>query len=521
MKIKLIIPLICVIFAVNATAHAAIPSGGAYIELPPLTRLGAPSDPVAEVRSLLQNSYVEPVRPEVLERNTIAGMLAELGDPHTTHMSLEAYEDFLDSLNMNFTGVGIYIEIVPEGVLVTGLVPGGPADRAGLLPGDVIITVDGQAMAGLASEEAAGMIRGPESTVVVLGVLRDGIILTIPVTREEITIPLVTGEMMGAAGYLDLSSFGENVGALFGEEARRLEGQGADRWIVDLRNNGGGYLSGALDVLGYFIPGEIALVAENRYTCANSKATVQETPFNGPLIVFINRYSASASEIVAAALKDYHRVLLLGETSYGKGTMQTLFRLSDGSVLKMTTWRYYSPAGKPVDHVGVTPHLALADEYLAGAARLLLGPEDEGHVLTIDGTGYYVDLSLARQPDYWPVYAVVLQALNEAPYWEHYYPGYHLINQLEDVLPDKEYTVKFNLPVVPDTINSDTVQLIKSDTGERIAAGFAFEDEKTVKVRPDAALEAGKEYWLLISEGITSKSGSSLKKPVVATITVE
>lgn len=178
------------------------------------------ADPVDQVRALLENQYVDPVSEDVLEADTIEEMLDKLDDPYTTYMTREVYEDFLDSLDRTFSGIGIYFEMVAEGVLVISVIADGPAERAELLPGDIIITADGQPMQGLSSEEAVSIIRGPKGTDIDLKIERNGTIKEIVITREEITIDYITGESVNNdIGYLNLISFGSDIGDLFNEEA--------------------------------------------------------------------------------------------------------------------------------------------------------------------------------------------------------------------------------------------------------------------------------------------------------------
>ncbi len=473
--------------------------------------------PVEQVRTLLENNYVEPVSETVLEQDTIEAMLKELNDPYTTHMSKESYQAFLDSLDRTFSGIGLYFEMLPEGMLVTSVIAGGPAEKAGFLAGDIIITADGKTLAGLTGEEAATIIRGPEGTPVELTLKRDHKTIKKTVIRDEIHVHYVTGDRKGDIGYIDINSFGSNVGDLVGEEISRLN---SEKWILDLRNNHGGYMQGARDVLGYITPGEIALGTRNRNMNINYTVTGQDFSIDdNPLIVLINRFSASASEIVAAALKDHDRALLMGETTYGKGTVQSLIQLSDGSVLKMTTWRFYSPKGDPIDQVGVTPHLKIEEEHLLKAAELILCDGD--HELLINEKNYSINLKMARSIGYWRAYKALLSALSESDIWRHYYPAYHRISNLEDVKPEDIYGITFNQAVDAATINEETLKLKKAKTGEKVDIEIIKVADHIVYVKPKTYLATGKEYWLKVNEGVESQSGKPLQQAVIATITID
>ncbi len=348
------------------------------ISLAASTTSFAQADVADEIKTLLENHYFEPVNPQVLEGDTIEEILERLDDPYTTYMTQEEYANFQDSIDQSFYGIGIYFEMVTEGVLVTSVIAESPAEEAELLPADVIIKADGQDMSGLPNEKTISIIRGPKNTVIPLEIKRNGEIIETSVTRDEVNISNVTGELMeNDIGYVEINSFGSEIGKLFEKELELLTEQGADKWIIDLRNNSGGYLNGARNILGYLIQDEIALITESKNKRVNFTANEQDMALDDPLIVLVNQYSASASEIVAAALKDHERALLIGETSYGKGTVQSLFNLTDDSVLKMTTRQFYSPSGEPINDIGVSPHLKMNEENMISAAQLILGSKDE------------------------------------------------------------------------------------------------------------------------------------------------
>ncbi len=477
-----------------------------------------------EVRELLINNYVDPVTREVLEGETVEEILERLDDPHTTYMSREDYERFRDSIDPSFSGIGVYIEMVPEGVLVISVIPDSPAEEGGIMPGDIIITADGQEMKGLSVEEASAIIMGPEGSTVTLEIYREGTVKEFSLVRQEIEIANVTGELLGEkTGYIRVNDFGRNTGSLFEENLVSLKEKGAEKWIIDFRNNGGGYVTGIRHLLGHLVPEELAFTAENKNRDVQQEymASSKEVMMEGPLILLVNEYSASATEITAAALKDYDRALLMGTGTYGKGSVQSLFTLSDGSFFKMTTARVYSPSGAPIDGVGVSPHLEIEGEYSPQTAHLLLGSEEEGYKVEVNETNYYVDLELARDLDYWPAYTALLEALNkEGPLWEHYYPGHSFINNLEEVSPQKVFDVSFNMSVDPQTINGDTVNLVEACTGQGVELEFIFDGESLVQVRPETELDSSIEYWLLFSDEIESKEGKQLKQPGLTTVTV-
>ncbi len=380
------------------------------ISLAASTTTFAQADVADEIKTLLENHYFEPVNPQVLEGDTIEEILERLDDPYTTYMTQKEYANFQDSIDQSFYGIGIYFEMVTEGVLVTSVIAESPAEEAELLPSDVIIKADGKDMSGLPNEKTISIIRGPKNTVIPLEIKRNGEIIETSVTRDEVNISNVTGELMdNDIGYIEINSFGSEIGKLFEKELELLTEQGADKWIIDLRNNSGGYLNGARNILGYLIQDEIALITESKNKRVNFTANEQDMVLDDPLIVLVNQYSASASEIVAAALKDHERALLIGETSYGKGTVQSLFNLTGDSVLKMTTRQFYSPSGEPINDIGVSPHLKMNEENMISAAQLILGSKDESTEIEINEMEHEIEHHKNR---YFPLFQALLRFLS-------------------------------------------------------------------------------------------------------------
>ncbi|MEN6460361.1 MAG: S41 family peptidase, partial [Syntrophomonas sp.] len=279
------------------------------------------------------------------------------------YFTAQEYQEFINSLDQEFTGVGIYIDIVADGVKVVSVIKTSPAEAAGIKSGDLIITAGEQNLAGLAGEEAASILRGPIGSVVELTVKRGDNKISARITRQKIDVPTVTGEIIkGHTGYIDIDTFGINTGAEFGNVLDDLQKQGADNWIVDLRDNPGGFLNSAYQVAGYFIGNQTVIKTKARNVWTDVPAVKHEKIIDKPVILLINENSASSSEVVAAAVKDYNKGVLVGTTTYGKGTVQKLFKLSNGDFLKLTVDRFYSPNKHEINHVGVSPDLAFAKD---------------------------------------------------------------------------------------------------------------------------------------------------------------
>lgn len=475
--------------------------------------LASDSGVLKEIRALIQTQYVEPVSNDVLNAPTVDEMLERLGDPHTMYFTPEEYQDFIGSIDMSFSGIGIYIEMVPEGLKVSDVISGSPAEEVGLKAGDVIIRAAGESLAGLTSTEAADLLRGPEGSTVQIRVKQGDKTRDMKVTRRTISEPTVTGEVLdGHIGYLDLNSFGTDTPEEFATAAKQLKNQNVDSWIVDLRNNGGGYLSSALDLAGYFFGSDIAVNIKDRSGTFHSYAGIDHGwTINQRIIFLINENSASASEILSAAVKDHEKATLVGTTSYGKGSVQTMFPLDNGGVLKMTVDHFYSPLGNGIDKVGVSPDVVIQKADSLKAAELML---------TKDTTEAQ---ALARTNDYWEAWGELSGIAADNPQqsasnYLHYYSSYRRVAELSEIPLDKKFNVNFSGKIDWQSVNNSSIELINSNTGERTLS--SFEPLGTtgtgVQVIPQAKLSPSTTYWLVIHPTIRGVSGESLQEGSIA-----
>lgn len=465
-------------------------------------------DVLPEVRSLLQNQYVDPVSADVLNAPTVAETLTRLGDPHTMYFSPEEYQGFVGSIDMRFYGIGIHIEMEAEGVRVVSVIAGSPAEEVGLKAGDLIVRAGGQSLAGLSSDEAVNILRGLDGSTVQISVQQGTETKDYSVIRRAISEPTVTGEVLdGHIGYLNLKSFGSDTATEFQTVVNRLRNQKVDGWIVDLRDNGGGYLSSALDLAGYFIGPDVVVQIKDRTGTENSyKAPDHGFTLSQPIIFLTNENSASASEILTAAVKDHQKATLVGTTTYGKGTVQTMFTLTNGGVLKMTVARFYSPLGHEINKVGVKPDVEIKRADSLRAAELMLLDETEA-------------LAKARTPDYWQAWgelADLVAANQPLERYARYYPNYRKVSELSAIPLDKKFTVHFAGSVDGQSVTSTSLELINSDTGERTPATFKPLGPSEVQVLPNVALDPNTTYWLVIHPSVQDVSGRVMAEGALA-----
>jgi len=319
-----------------------------------------------DVLALVEQAYVVPVDNKKLIEAALQGMMTAL-DPHSNYLAPDGFGDLRERTEGQYSGVGLTIS--SEGGLVKVISPmdGGPAARAGVMPGDVISVIDGQNAAGLTVSEVSDKLRGATGTDVSVTFLRDGSDpLEVVLTREIIKVESVTGRVEGDFGYIRVATFNENTGRELTETITRLKSENPNLkgYVLDLRNNGGGLLTASVAVSDAFLErGEIVSQRGRRPEQIERYSARPGDLIDGlPLVVLINYGSASASEIVAGALKDHERATIVGLTSFGKGSVQTVIPLRNGAdgALSITTARYYTPSGSSIQKIGIEPDLEVS-----------------------------------------------------------------------------------------------------------------------------------------------------------------
>jgi carboxyl-terminal processing protease len=308
-----------------------------------------------EVVRHVSNRFVDETDPDRLYRMAIDGMLGELGDPHTSFMTPEDYERLRLQTQGEYGGLGIEIDIRDGWLTVLSPLPNSPAERVGLQAGDRIIQVDGESTRGWTTDKAVSVLRGPKGTSVQIEVARGNIDAPIPfeITRADIELTAVPAAYMidDEVGYIELQTFSETATDSLRAAINRLQGEGMKSLVLDMRRNTGGLLDQAMTVADLFLDRR-QLVLETRGRTADQNHVLRARSGNAypdlELAVLIGQRSASASEIVAGALQDHDRAILLGETSFGKGSVQTLYQLPGNNMLKLTTARWYTPSGRSI-----------------------------------------------------------------------------------------------------------------------------------------------------------------------------
>ena len=301
----------------------------------------------------ISNLYVDKVDEEKLVENAIRGMLDKL-DPHSSYLTPKEVEQSNEPLNGNFEGIGVQFNMIEDTLLVIQPVTNGPSERVGIIAGDRIVSVNDTAIAGvkMSKEEIMKRLRGPKGTKVRLGIVRQGIkdLLKFTVVRDKIPVKSVDATYMirPGIGYIRIGSFGATTHDEFVESLSQLQQQGMEHLILDLQENGGGYLKAAVDIANEFLEkGDLIVYTEGRKVPRTEyKADGKGVFLNGKIVVLVDGYTASAAEIVTGAVQDQDRGLVVGRRTFGKGLVQRPIDLPDGSMIRLTIAHYYTPSGR-------------------------------------------------------------------------------------------------------------------------------------------------------------------------------
>ncbi len=311
---------------------------------------------------LVKRNYVEDPNSKDLVEGAIRGMVAGL-DPHSSYMAERAYKEMSLDIKGEFQGVGIQIGMKNSQLTIIAPIEGTPGDRAGLAAGDKILKINDEWTKDMGIDQAVDKMRGPKGTQVRLLILREGWDKPkeFKITRDTIKVQSVKSKMLdNGIGYVKIIQFQGQTADELEKALKGLDAKGVKKLILDMRNNPGGILDASVDVSGKFLPKDklvVYLQGRQKTDRKDYLTTSDEPPREYPMVVLVNTGSASASEIVAGALQDSKRALIVGAQTFGKGSVQTVFPLEDGGGIRLTTAKYYTPSGRSIQNVGITPDI--------------------------------------------------------------------------------------------------------------------------------------------------------------------
>lgn len=329
-------------------------------------------DKIDELNTYLSLQYYEDVDEDALKESMYKGLMEGLGDPYSVYYTAEEYAEMQVSTTGEYYGIGAGLsqDLETMEVTITKVYRGTPSEEAGLKDGDILLTVEGIDATSMEVSKLVQHIRGEEGTTVHLTLYRPSTeeTLEFDVERKNVQLPSIEGELLdNNIGYIQITEFQTNTAAQFKEMLTDLKNQGMQSLIVDVRSNPGGLITSVVDILDVILPSGTVVYTEDKYGNRNTYSS-DSNCLDYPLVVLVDGNSASASEIFAGAIKDYEYGTLVGTTTYGKGIVQTIYPLSDGDAVKLTTAKYFTPKGNYIHEVGIDPDVELEYEYT--------GPED-------------------------------------------------------------------------------------------------------------------------------------------------
>lgn len=323
------------------------------------------SENLKNFRKVIDAYYLGDIDEKKILDQTLKGYVKGLDDEYTEYMTAEEWQEFDEKAFGNFVGIGVVMSIDEnENIVIISVVEGSPAEEAGIREGDVLAEADGTNLLGGTAELASSIIKGHEGTKVHLKIIRDNDIIEMDVDRRAIELYQTKTEMYDKdIGYILFQTFDEDSAEDFRVAYEKLKAQGAKRFIVDLRNNTGGVVDEAEKIADLFLDkGKPLIITQSKDGKRQTSYTKDDMVIKEPVVVLVNEYSASASEMLAGTLKDYGRAKIVGTKTYGKGVMQSILELDDGSALKITVAEYFTASEATINKVGITPDVEIKYE---------------------------------------------------------------------------------------------------------------------------------------------------------------
>ena len=333
-------------------------------------------EPLYEAYETIKSEYYTDVDEKTLVEGAISGMLESIGDKHTMYFNEKNKADFDAELSGSYYGIGAQIQLTTEGtVKIIKIFDGSPAEKSGLKVNDVFVSIDGTSTKGMNADDVATRLKSDSIKTSKIVVNRNGKELTFNVTKANVTMFSVSSEMISNAnkkvGYVSVSIFGQKTYSQFYDAINKLEKEKMDSLIIDLRGNTGGYLYTVTSMLEMFIDRGTVIYKMQTNEGIEEFKTMTSSKKDYKIVILIDEYSASASEIMAAAMKEQYSAILVGKTTYGKGTVQATKDLSDGTMIKYTIEKWLTPSGKNIDGEGIKPDhdVTLSEEYKNNPTR--------------------------------------------------------------------------------------------------------------------------------------------------------
>ncbi len=353
----------CIIFVVAFALWSffgGLSSPGSSSDIKGQLNYNAIESKVDLLEKYIGDYYLENTDSVEFQEGIYKGLVDSLKDPYSTYYTKQEYDELMESTSGEYYGIGAYVNQDQKTGIITIVKPfeKGPAAKAGILPNDVLYSVEGELVTGKDLTEVVNSMKGERNTIVRLEVLRGGSTepISVDVTRDKIEVPTITYKMMeDQIGYIQVTEFDQVTASQFKKALEDLNGKGMKGLVIDLRNNPGGLLDVVVDMLDQMVGKGMLVYTKDKNGEGDEYKAKSGNTFDKPLALLINGYSASASEVFAGCIQDYGLGTLVGTTSFGKGIVQNIYRLADGSAVKLTVSKYYTPKGRNIHGTGIEP----------------------------------------------------------------------------------------------------------------------------------------------------------------------
>lgn len=499
-----------------------------------------------EVKQALKTLYVDDLPNSLYDKTSINDILMEINkkDPFTKYYSAIKYNEVIKSIDNDTSGLGIYLEMNSDGAKVISMNDITPERNAGLMVGDIIVMADGHILVGATKDAALRYIRGNDSGIITLKIKRGTSLMILYVNRQHTSnYAIETHILDNHIGYIKINSFSENGGTEFNYIIKSYQKKRIDRYIIDLRFNTGGFIQAATDIAGYFIGTNVEMVSKSKFNSEKKYyAKYHGILINRPVIFLVNKYTASAAEMLTAAVKDYKKAYIIGTKTFGKGSIQYPDKLSNGSYLKLTIERFSSPKGNPIDKVGVVPDLVIDENVDAlKIAELIMDSQQQlsskqGSIkLCYDDKTVVLNATKAISQDYWQAFTELLKRAKingSVSFWnitdwkniqpesfnnfeEIYFHNYDIKQDMTGLDSNKAIELHFNTKIIDRSINSKNIELVDSITGERVKTKYITDNNNDITVAPLNDLSKGYTYYLVVNPGILKANNVALGKGFV------
>lgn len=462
-----------------------------------------------EVRLRLMQFYKNGVPLSVFQTESVDEIIKIINDKYTVYMSPEESRSFQNGINRKFYGIGAYIKEHEEGILITDVIKGGPSDGSGLEAGDIIVKVDDTSIRGMELSESRPHVTGDKDSKVVLTVEREGKVHKFTITRGEVVTPTIEYEWLngGNTAHIIIRTFGERAYEEFYEIIKECKKAGAKNFIIDLRQNPGGYMDQAMKIGGLFVGDKTVI-----YTDSKSEIDVpapgikSDIMITEPVTILINENSASASEILSAAIKEYDGALFVGKNTFGKGVAQGMIELSDGGVLKVTVKEFYSPKFRKINGVGIKPHLEVDEINPLVLTEVLMDTRDEENM-------FYEDTENKE-----------IKVVKEWAFVDKKMNGWELnVDMLEAASIEKEEDIKIKIERESNDdieLARENIHLLNGLSGKDIEFDIDYIDGELV-INPVQDLTEGLNYLLVMKPNLKNENGFKINQGAVQIIKVQ